>query len=141
MEAVRRYLYGAAGAGSYVDATTLVTKVPSFLYETEWPWPYDVEHANEMDYLFELDGRARWQSAPKAEWQQLVKSRLARALKELEPRHGGTRGGVWYVYVVVWDETESRRRQGRGGLGSRYNNPFNVYSSPLERETLINHTR
>ena len=28
------------------------------------------------------------------------------------------------VYVVVWDETaESRRRQGRGGLGSRYNNP------------------
>ena len=39
------------------------------------------------------------------------------------------------MYVVVWDETESRRRQGRGGLGSRYNNPFNVYSSPLERET------
>ena len=53
----------------------------------------------------------------------------------MELRHGGTRGGVWYVYVVVWDETESRRRQGRGGLGSRYNNPFNVYSSPLERET------
>ena len=71
------FAMGAASAGFVVG------RVPEFLSTTAWPFPYDLEHTNTLQYAYDVSARAQWPSATEAQWRQLVTTKLCRAVKRL----------------------------------------------------------
>eukprot|EP00966_Prymnesium_polylepis_P060419 1402134-Prymnesium_polylepis.1 len=58
-------------------------RVPEFLMETRWTFPYDLEFYSIEAYSFDLAARARWNQATRSEWPSLVMSKIDRATARL----------------------------------------------------------
>lgn len=80
---VKEYYMGAAQAAIATPAQMIAYRVPAFFKETQWPFPYGVEFADQRDYAFDLSARAKWNRASRLEWTSLVQSRITTAVERL----------------------------------------------------------
>ena len=72
------------------DATLLTSQyashiLPSFLRDSRWESPYNVEYGTLIDYSFEVPRRAEWATASEAAWPMLVMHKVVRAVGQLQP--------------------------------------------------------
>ena len=65
-------------------AMYLRKRLPSFLDETRWPSPFDLEFTTLEPYAFDLPARAQWSRATRSEWPALVLSKIDKATERLD---------------------------------------------------------
>ncbi|KAL3916351.1 MAG: hypothetical protein SGPRY_006858 [Prymnesium sp.] len=63
----------------------LARRLPDFLTDTSWPFPYDIDEADFMSAAFDLTPRCQWAKAGRNEWPSLVQGRLGGAVDRLYP--------------------------------------------------------
>lgn len=80
---VKDYYLGPARDGIQAPPQMIAYRVPAFLKETQWPYPYALEFPDQRDYAFDLSARAKWNRATRLEWTSLVHSRIVVAVGRL----------------------------------------------------------
>lgn len=73
---------------TYYDATGaqpafLAPRIPKFLAETRWLYPYNIDRPSFDYYAFDLPSRARWGKASRSDWPALVQNKIDESVSHL----------------------------------------------------------